>query len=378
MKPIVKVPLYFCLVVCLFNCKKDITSTNFAGQASEKYLTFKDYDELNKYVSAVPTMSNGVSPKTTSNPNFKSLYDHYLELQRKVEEKQENLEAINEVIGKDSMYFYVSDDFRLRFKNVSELSSRFVSSDGLIKIGNCLMKYYGDKIYYTDTDYESLLKEDFAKQRSVKILELGEILKNVRIESKNGSSSMKIRPISTPPKGQNLGFLTIVHFADRYQWNRKRFYMDLLEDITIAPHTPVEYPYTWVIGTKMYIKFSHQTSNGLWWSTASSITWFERLIYQGDFAHQDKGYESIFAASGSSLRPNKSADIWPAHYTTPSEAQYYVISDIPWNNNFNIIQGVTGTNTQFNVNTANFKSFYIKATGDGGQPWWEKWYSNSN
>lgn len=371
MKLTTKLALSLCFALCLLSCKKDVTQTDVSYQPSEKYLTFKDYDELNEYVSAVPKMVNSTSAKI-SNPNFKSLYDHYLELQRKIEEKQENLEAIKEAIGKDSSYFYLSNDFRLHFKYVSELLSRYVSSDGLIKIGNCLMRYQGNKIYYTSTDYAALLKNDFSGQTSIKVLDCDGLLKDIQ----NANLSMKQRDAKTPPNKYESGGSTIRHFSERFQTGRRRFYMDLLEDFWIAPRSPQTEPATWVVGYKLYVKFSHQKSNGVWWSTVSSRTWLERIIYKGDFAHQDHSYASLFAQSGSFMRPTISADVWGPEYPA-AEAQYYIISDIPVNNN-NIMSGVTGTNTTFTINDANFKSFYIKATGEGGQPFWEKSYSNSN
>lgn len=366
--------LLSCLIVTIFSisCKKEVTKDNqipIVEEESKKvsFLSLGSYQELNDLIQKLPSMSDhDYSEWKKTNRNFKSLYDRLLAVQSEIEKNQQNEAIVAKILNRESAHFYMGPDGRLRIKSAGELLSHYLTWDGLIKVGDVLMKYQNGNVYFTNYAYEDLVNfigDKIVDNYKIKKIDISILLRNTKT---NIVSKPKTLYTGNGYVG-NSGLAQEYLFANRFESNNRRFYIDLIEEflIMVLPYYG-SWPNDlyWNIDYKLYIKFGHQKKTLFGWNSTQSTTYVSNLDYTADYP---TNFASIFT-----LR--SPVTVSSPYFTLPygsNQYYYFSIVDPPndINNAFNL-----AAQSPFTVNTANFSNFYIRATGDGNQSYYDKYY----
>lgn len=362
-----KIFFFLSASIILLSCKKEVEKVNNLSDVensqltSEPYLSFDNYEQLENLIRQLPNLSESEYEQWKKRQsNFRSLYDRSRILQRRIENLSENPTAIEKIMRDESRHFELNKYGMIEIKSAGELLSHFLNWNGVIKVGDVVMRYERGFFYSTK------IKERYSLIASSNFT----YVDNNNIDKLNITEAIKSNPTyryQTYPYGVGTIYDYRYLVSNRYESGNRRFYVELKEDIVIRSLGEPRFS----IGYSLYLKFGHQKRSLGIWNSIKGSTYIQNLNATGE-------YPITFSEISIPTSPYRTTTLSGNINLGYGDNQYYSFSYVPdyfsWQNyGSNYVENFGNQN--FFVNTSYFSNFYLRSTGDGGQPWYDTYYT---
>ncbi|XVJ65760.1 MAG: hypothetical protein HEQ40_06200 [Lacibacter sp.] len=349
--------LFLSILTFIFiSCSKNKIDENQSKIVkSEIYLTFNNYEDMFNKISELEQMDSLQFVNWESSKHFKSLKTLLDNANAAINTSIDQEIEAEEQKRKFNDIFFIGKDNQLRLINNQYKLSCILNRDGIVKVGNAFLKFTSKGTISTTSNYDILLG-DANELRSNK---------NVNISSDPTNLNTVFQDADPYNSGTNQYYV----FSDRYESANRRFYMELIKQFTYLPSYNYLNQYLgFYLGRYFFVKFSHQRKSLGIWRNSQSSTYVNAFLYT-----YTEPFRGPLSNPVGPVGPN------PQQFTLAyGWDQYQDILKESTTGAFPTAQFISVNNIpQFNERDYDYvySSLFIRATGDGGQNWYEKSFS---